>query len=136
MASVPGPDPFLKPDKKTLYFKLPLLYNLSNLIKGDDEVFVVRGKGGLVFTNCEQGENNGKEVVYETREEAEEVREYMQSSFKGQKLYVEEIKVGRPSLGLTKKVSITLPEEDWEWIDQQGSRSETFRKLVRNARNK
>lgn len=98
-------------------------------------MFVVRGKGGLVFTNCEQGENHGKEVMYETREEAEGARESMQSSFKDQKLYVEEIKIGRPSLGLTKKVSITLPEDDWDWIDQQGSRSETFRKLVYNARN-
>lgn len=42
--------------------------------------------------------------------------------------------IGRPSIGVTKKVSITLPEEDWEWIDKQGKRSETFRELVRRAR--
>lgn len=39
---------------------------------------------------------------------------------------------GRPSLGVTKKVSLTLPEESWEWVDEQagGNRSELFRYLI------
>lgn len=33
--------------------------------------------------------------------------------------------VGRPSLGVTKKISVTLPEKIWEWLDQEaeGNRS-------------
>lgn len=96
-------------------------------------MFVVRGEGGLIFTSCEQGENNGKEVMYETKEEAERACKSMQPSFKNL-LYVEEIKIGRPPIGVTKKVSVTLPQDDWDWIDKQGTRSETFRRLVHDAR--
>jgi len=41
-------------------------------------------------------------------------------------------KAGRPSLGITKKVSLTLPEEDWEWFDQKakGNRSQLLRYLI------
>lgn len=41
-------------------------------------------------------------------------------------------KVGRPSLGVTKKVSLTLSEEDWGWIDEQaeGNRSQLLRYLI------
>lgn len=41
-------------------------------------------------------------------------------------------KVGRPSLGVTKKVSLTLPEEDWNWVDEQakGNRSQLIRYLI------
>lgn len=42
-----------------------------------------------------------------------------------------EIKVGRPSYGETKKVSITLPEEVWKIIEQKyGNKSAYFRSLV------
>lgn len=41
-------------------------------------------------------------------------------------------KIGRPSLGVTKKVSLTLPEEDWKWMDEQaeGNRSQLLRYLI------
>jgi metal-responsive CopG/Arc/MetJ family transcriptional regulator len=51
-------------------------------------------------------------------------------------LVQEEIKVGRPSLGITKKVSITLPEDIWQLLDlsqeEAGfkSRSELFREMI------
>lgn len=40
--------------------------------------------------------------------------------------------VGRPSLGITKKVSLTLPEEDWERLDEKanGNRSKFLREVV------
>jgi hypothetical protein len=43
--------------------------------------------------------------------------------------------VGRPSLGVTKKVSLTLSEEDWEWFDEKanGNRSNFIRKIVTDA---
>lgn len=43
--------------------------------------------------------------------------------------------VGRPSLGVTKKVSLTLSEDDWEWLDKKadGNRSNFIRQAVTNA---
>jgi 3-methyladenine DNA glycosylase AlkC len=42
-----------------------------------------------------------------------------------------DIKVGRPSLGFTKKVSITLPDEVWQIIEQlHDNKSAYFRELV------
>lgn len=40
--------------------------------------------------------------------------------------------IGRPSLGVTKKVSLTLPESVWEHLDNKadGNRSEYLRKLL------
>ena len=43
--------------------------------------------------------------------------------------------VGRPSLGITKKVSLTLSEESWAWFDEQakGNRSQFLRDLVQHS---
>lgn len=39
---------------------------------------------------------------------------------------------GRPSLGITKKVSLTLSEEDWAWFEEEakGNRSQLLRYLI------
>jgi hypothetical protein len=44
---------------------------------------------------------------------------------------------GRPSLGTTKKVSLTLPDETWEWIDEQAgeNRSALIRYLIGRERS-
>lgn len=45
--------------------------------------------------------------------------------------------IGRPPLGVTKKVSITVPQDDWDWVDGcvktglASNQSELFRKLIR-----
>lgn len=46
-------------------------------------------------------------------------------------------KAGRPSLGITKKVSLTLSEDDWEWIDEkaEGNRSQLLRYLINQERS-
>lgn len=50
-----------------------------------------------------------------------------------------EVKLGRPSLGITKKVSITLKANEWAMLDaikKEGaykSRSELLRKIIRNT---
>jgi hypothetical protein len=41
-----------------------------------------------------------------------------------------ECKVGRPSMGVTKKVSVTLPEEVWEFIEEFESKSSYFRYIA------
>jgi hypothetical protein len=49
--------------------------------------------------------------------------------------------VGRPSMGITKKVSITLPEDEWEEVAEiiknghAASYSEYFR-LIHNGANR
>src|SRR5690625_2827529 len=47
-------------------------------------------------------------------------------------------KIGRPSMGVTKKVSITLPNEDWNWLDEQaeGNRSKFLRYLIGQEQTK
>ena len=43
--------------------------------------------------------------------------------------------VGRPTLGVTKKVSLTLSEESWKWFDEKarGNRSQFLRDLVQQS---
>jgi len=50
----------------------------------------------------------------------------------GQKVLAAGKQIGRPSLGVTKKVSLTLPTEVWERFDDKakGNRSEYLRKLI------
>ncbi len=42
---------------------------------------------------------------------------------------------GRPSLGITKKISLTLSESHWEWLDEkaEGNRSKFLRNMVWDA---
>lgn len=42
------------------------------------------------------------------------------------------MRVGRPAIGVTKKVSLTLSENDWEWLDEkaEGNRSQFLREIV------
>lgn len=44
-------------------------------------------------------------------------------------------KVGRPAIGITKKVSLTLSEDTWKWLDEkaEGNRSKFLREVVWNA---
>ncbi|KGX85200.1 hypothetical protein [Pontibacillus litoralis] len=46
-------------------------------------------------------------------------------------------KIGRPSLGVTKKVSLTLSEEGWKRLDElaKGNRSQYLRHLVLEAQS-
>lgn len=52
---------------------------------------------------------------------------------------MKESKVGRPSLGVTQKVSLTLTSEEWEKLNylqiktDSKSRSELLRTLIRKA---
>lgn len=98
-------------------------------------MFTVRSKSGMIFTSTEWGPNNGKEIEYETEAAAMKEIEAMKLSFKDQEFYVHEITMGRPSIGITKKVSLTLTEDDWTWLDTKanGNRSKFLREIVSNA---
>ncbi|HJB22719.1 MAG TPA: hypothetical protein H9946_01080 [Candidatus Jeotgalibaca pullicola] len=45
--------------------------------------------------------------------------------------------VGRPAVGVTKKVSLTLPENEWDWFDEnaKGNRSQFLRHLIWEAQS-
>lgn len=47
-------------------------------------------------------------------------------------------KVGRPPMGITRKVSITLAKENWDWLDKaaDGNSSQLLRNLVLEAKLK
>jgi len=96
-------------------------------------MFVVRSKAGMIFTNTNWGERNGEELEYETRLEAErEMDNYIQS-FPNQEFYIQELNsIGRPMIGVTRKVSITLPENIWEWFDEESgdNRSKFLREMI------
>ena len=44
----------------------------------------------------------------------------------------EQKEVGRPPIGITKKISLTLPEEEWSWFEEQakGNKSKFLRQLL------
>lgn len=46
--------------------------------------------------------------------------------------------MGRPSLGITKKVSMTLSPVVWEWLERrsQGPHSNLFRNIILNSRRR
>lgn len=46
--------------------------------------------------------------------------------------------VGRPAIGITKKVSLTLSESDWEWLDEkaEGNRSRFLLKMIKKEMGK
>lgn len=101
-------------------------------------MFVVRSESGMIFTSTEWGENNGKELEYETKAEAEKQIEIYKQSFRDQNFFVHELNsVGRPAIGITKKVSLTLPENEWAWFEEKadGNRSQFLRRLVWDAQS-
>jgi len=48
--------------------------------------YVVRGNNEMIFTSCEMGQNNVKEVEYSSYEEAEKAKNELQASFRDIKL--------------------------------------------------
>jgi hypothetical protein len=109
--------------------------------------FVIRGKDGFAFTSTEI-EKVGTEVQYDSFEEAENALEQFKLTMPFLNLDIIVIVphggkregAGRPSLGTTKKVSLTLPDEVWENIDedkeQEGvSQSAVLRSIVERYYN-
>lgn len=90
-------------------------------------IYVVRSKSGLVFTH------QGQEIEYETKKMAQDACESYQKGLPHQEFFVYEKKVGRPSLGVTKKVSLTLTDDEWLLFDKKakGNRSNYVRNLVK-----
>lgn len=99
-------------------------------------MFSIRSKSGLIFTSTAMDDTNGKEIEYKTKTKANKELKQLQEAMPQQELYVHEMNtVGRPSIGVTKRVSLTLPEQLWDWVDQEakGNRSAYLRQVVTDA---
>ncbi|CAM3298855.1 DUF2239 domain-containing protein [Filibacter tadaridae] len=72
-------------------------------------------------------------------ENADDVRSMLEYQKKLLAEYQERLdamnEVGRPAIGVTKKVSLTLPESYWDWLDEKadGNRSKFLREVIENA---
>lgn len=95
-------------------------------------IYVVRSKSGVVFKHL-VGDKKGEEIEYKTFELAQEACERYQKGLLNQEFFVFEKKIGRPSLGVTKKVSLTLTDDEWLLFDEkaEGNRSNYVRNLVK-----
>lgn len=67
--------------------------------------YVIRTEKGDIFTNTEWGENNGKEITYETYEDAAKEKSVLQASFLDQKLKIIEINIKKLSTNERNKVN-------------------------------
>lgn len=76
---------------------------------------------------------NAEEIKGLLKQQKESLENYTE-----QLMQLENSKVGRPTIGITKKVSLTLSEEEWNWLDGQaeGNRSRFLRGLVSDAMRK
>ena len=130
-------------------------------------MFKIRGLNGQMIFDTDI-ENEGKESVFITYEDAKKTLENMEQSLpKGQfkivatncercsgendvaiihvndepkafcvncrvELFAKKKPVGRPSIGVTKKVSVTLDQADWDWLDEkaEGNRSAFIREVL------
>ncbi|WP_240377284.1 hypothetical protein [Bacillus piscicola] len=65
----------------------------------------------------------------------DELKVYCQHCYT--ELFSKKKPVGRPPVGTTKKISLTLPEHEWEWFEKeaQGNRSQFLRHLVWEAQS-
>ncbi|MBM7581138.1 hypothetical protein [Jeotgalibacillus terrae] len=83
-----------------------------------NEVLVIFTEGGIYLDHCKESHRYPSEFSFEKTYDL-----------------VYPNKIGRPSLGVTKKVSLTLSEEIWSFVDrnvkeQSGSRSKYLRGLI------
>lgn len=93
----------------------------------------VCSKSGLLITSTAADSTHGKEIEYDTRQEAESRIKVLKSSLPDQDFYIHETNVmGRPTIGITRKVSLTLSKEDWIRFDDQAAenRSKYLRNLL------
>lgn len=84
----------------------------------------------IVALNCERCGGNHDVTIFHVNDEPKAFCQNCRVE-----VFAKKNPVGRPIVGVTKKVSLTLSENDWEWLDQkaEGNRSQFLRKVVSNA---
>lgn len=94
------------------------------------EKSVPKGMFRIVALNCDRCNGEDDVTIIHVNDEP---KAYCQSC--RVEMFSPKKSVGRPSVGVTKKVSLTLPEYYWEWLDEKadGNRSKFLRKVIWNA---
>jgi len=96
------------------------------------ETSLPKGLFRIVATECDRCGGNDDVTIFHLNDEPKAFCKNCRVE-----LFAIKNPVGRPSVGVTKKISLTLPELEWEWFDKQadGNRSQFVRRLVWDAQS-
>ncbi|HIZ53103.1 MAG TPA: hypothetical protein IAA20_04070 [Candidatus Enterococcus avicola] len=91
-----------------------------------------KGMFRIVALDCERCGGNNDVTVFHVNDEPKAFCQNCRVD-----LFARKNPVGRPSVGITKKVSLTLPENEWTWFEEKanGNRSQFLRHLVWEAQS-
>lgn len=89
-----------------------------------------KGKYRVVATNCERCSSENDVSIIHINDEPKAFCQNCRVQ-----VIAKKNPVGRPAIGITKKVSLTLEEKEWEWLDEKadGNRSAFIREVVWQA---
>ena len=114
------------------------VWRAMNSEYGDRLQEIMQEHLSLVKQAQERGKSGNKDIlsrIEELRAERDSILSNFEDKPDQEHQEEEEKKVGRPALGVTKKVSITLPEDTWETVDAlvdffDTSKSSVFREAI------
>ena len=91
-----------------------------------------KGMFRIVALDCERCGGNNDVTIFHVNDEPKAFCQNCRVD-----LFARKNPVGRPSVGITKKVSLTLPENEWTWFEEKanGNRSQFLRHLVWEAQS-
>ena len=91
-----------------------------------------KGMFRIVALDCERCGGNNDVTVFHVNDEPKAFCQNCRVD-----LFARKNPVGRPSVCITKKVSLTLPENEWTWFEEKanGNRSQFLRHLVWEAQS-
>lgn len=89
-----------------------------------------KGQFRIVATNCERCSSENDVAIIHVNEEPKAFCQNCRVE-----VFAKKNPVGRPAIGITKKVSVTLEESEWEWLDEkaEGNRSAFIREVIWRA---
>lgn len=107
-------------------------YEQAQQVLEEIEKSLPKGMFQIVATKCERCDGNNDVTVFHLNDEPKAFCQNCRVE-----LFAKKNPVGRPSVGITKKVSLTLPENEWEWFEKkaEGNRSQFLRHLVWEAQS-
>lgn len=94
------------------------------------EKVLPKGHFKILATNCERCSSDNDVAIIDVNGEPKAFCQNCRVE-----VFAKKKPVGRPSLGVTKKVSVTLDENEWEWLDEKakGNRSAFIREVISNS---
>jgi len=94
---------------------------------GNMEESLPKGLFKIVATNCERCNGENDVAIIHVNDEPKAFCVNCRVE-----VFAKKKPVGRPSIGVTKKVSVTLDQSDWDWLDEkaEGNRSAFIREVL------